>query len=345
MKSLAKTYLNSKIFDKPFYVLYFVTRRCNIKCPMCSIFTHGDKKQELTLPEIKELAKNLKEIGAGMVILTGGEPFLREDLHEIVHIFSSRGILVRGQSNGILVTREKLKACYDGGMGFFTVSLDSADRNKFDTMCGHKGLWDSAVNAIRMSVEMQPHGYSTLANTVISSRNIDELPDIARFVDSLGAFIGFDPVHIQENSTIYSNDKSMLVSGEDRARIEHSFKELIKLKKSGCRIGNSLKFIETAMECMLAGDYRWRCDAGRLFFGISDSGEIMPCKHFNGLSTNRGSSLAEIFRSKTFKEKCNSQIDGCGGCCWSGGRETSMLFHDNSVIFERMKTYFKKVIL
>jgi molybdenum cofactor biosynthesis enzyme MoaA len=52
-------------------------------------------EKELTLPEIDILAHNLDKMGVSMIILTGGEPFLRKDLPDVVRIFRKYNIHFR----------------------------------------------------------------------------------------------------------------------------------------------------------------------------------------------------------------------------------------------------------
>jgi molybdenum cofactor biosynthesis enzyme MoaA len=51
---------------------------------MCNIIKSNKEYKEMSLDDIRKVVKNLVKIGAGVVLLTGGEPFLREDLPEIV---------------------------------------------------------------------------------------------------------------------------------------------------------------------------------------------------------------------------------------------------------------------
>jgi MoaA/NifB/PqqE/SkfB family radical SAM enzyme len=339
-KSLARCFLGSKLLSKPFYAHFYVTRRCNLACPMCSVYRQADKNAELNVPEINRLAENIRDIGLGMIVLTGGEPFIREDLGDIVEAFSSRGIIVRVQTNGILVTAEKLKHCYDKGLDFVTVSLDSADELKFDKLCGHAGLWQKAVNTIKLSVEMKP-GNFTIVNTVVSRQNIEELPQIVKLVDSLGANSSLVPVHLADNNLIRNANSGMAFKPEDRSIIEKSYKEIMRLKKSGLRVGSSLKYLKDSMNYLLINDYKWKCDAGILYFVVFDNGDISPCDEYKGLHSNRGADICNIFNSAAFRDYSSNSRKSCAGCIWGCWRETSSLIHDNHIIGERIGFYIK----
>ena len=70
----------------PSYFIFYPTSRCNLKCSHCFYHDSLNKKfNELTLEELEKITKSMDPILH--LILTGGEPFLRHDLHKIVKIF------------------------------------------------------------------------------------------------------------------------------------------------------------------------------------------------------------------------------------------------------------------
>ena len=73
----------------------------------------------------------MAEIGVCIVLLIGGEPFVRRDLPEIVRAFTEVGIHVRLQTNG-LATKQALEACIANGAKDISISLDSLRPGKQD---------------------------------------------------------------------------------------------------------------------------------------------------------------------------------------------------------------------
>jgi len=67
----------------------------------------------------------MRKIGAGVVFLTGGEPFLRKDIHEIVKILVDQGLSPRIQTAGFQATREQFELCMEAGANDINISLDS----------------------------------------------------------------------------------------------------------------------------------------------------------------------------------------------------------------------------
>ena len=75
----------------------------------------------MNIDQINNVAHNLKKIGVNIVLLIGGEPFVRKDIHLIVKAFTSRGIHVRLQTNG-LATEEQLENCLKAGSSDISIS-------------------------------------------------------------------------------------------------------------------------------------------------------------------------------------------------------------------------------
>ena len=66
--------------DTPIYVQFYVTARCNLTCQQCNIIYANSDLRECSIDEVKHIADNLSEMGVAIVLLTGGEPFIRRDL-------------------------------------------------------------------------------------------------------------------------------------------------------------------------------------------------------------------------------------------------------------------------
>ena len=79
--SLAKAVITK---NQPIYVQFYITARCNLTCQQCNIIYANSDMRECTISEIEKIADNLAEMGVAIVLLTGGEPFIRRDLPEII---------------------------------------------------------------------------------------------------------------------------------------------------------------------------------------------------------------------------------------------------------------------
>src|SRR5258706_13735968 len=110
--------------NAPVYVQYYITARCNLTCQQCNIIYANSDVRECTLDEVKRMADNFARLGVATVLLTGGEPFTRLDLPEIIRAFESRGVHVRMQTNG-LASDERIHEAVEAGGRDISISLDS----------------------------------------------------------------------------------------------------------------------------------------------------------------------------------------------------------------------------
>ena len=108
----------------PIYVQFYITARCNLTCQQCNIIYANADMEECDLDKIKMIAQNLSKLGVSFVLLTGGEPYMRKDLPEIIKIFTENDIHVRMQTNGF-ANEEKIHESIENGGRDISISLDS----------------------------------------------------------------------------------------------------------------------------------------------------------------------------------------------------------------------------
>src|SRR5215216_4108199 len=118
-----------------------VTDRCNFRCVYCmpkevfgADYQFLERNQILTFEEITRLARIFVLHGVGKIRLTGGEPLVRKDLHQLVAMLSSISDLdLTLTTNGSLLARQA-QALKDAGLKRVSVSLDSLDDTTFKAM-------------------------------------------------------------------------------------------------------------------------------------------------------------------------------------------------------------------
>ena len=110
--------------NTPIYVQFYITARCNLTCEQCNIIYANADLKECSIFEIEKIADNFAKLGVAIILLTGGEPFARKDLHKIIYAFESRGIHVRMQTNGF-ASEEAIIKCIEAGGKDISISLDT----------------------------------------------------------------------------------------------------------------------------------------------------------------------------------------------------------------------------
>ncbi len=338
---MAQGLIRAKYFSAPFYAHFYVTEQCNLQCKMCNIWKR--KSKEMTIKEIEQCAKILKELKAQNIVITGGEPLLRPDIADIVMLLHDYGFSIRLQTNGTLITERKIRALTEAGLQNITISLDTLDHEKFDWICGSKDILQKVEKSLDIAADYMK-GF-IVVNIAVSRINISELPDIVRFVHSKGAYASIVPVHLQPDKSnqgfCYGYHQEMLFSNEALSEIEKVYAEIMKMKKESYRIINSRKFLKASLDYFRTGDYSWNCKAGERFFVVYPDGGVAPCDVFPALFNIKSNGLKK-FRSADYQESVRHLREGCSGCmigCW---RETNLFIDDFVTRMEHMQLYFRK---
>ncbi len=110
---VAQGFLTRKV---PVYAHYGITHRCNLTCKMCGIWRYGNRKEELELPQIQQMAERMRRLGVVQLSIGGGEPFACEYLEEAAKCFADQGLNTRVLTNGVGVSEARLRKCVDYGV-------------------------------------------------------------------------------------------------------------------------------------------------------------------------------------------------------------------------------------
>lgn len=98
-------------------VVWNVTNSCNMSCPHCySSAVKGRSEYGLCLADLKSIGIRLEEAGVRVVILSGGEPLLRNDVEELAVFLKGRRISCHLSTNGVLLTPERARSLRDAGI-------------------------------------------------------------------------------------------------------------------------------------------------------------------------------------------------------------------------------------
>lgn len=180
----------------PLAVGYELTHRCNLDCRYCD--RHAPLPHELSRDQSFFALEGLRAMGMRSISLDGGEPLLHPHVAELVDWLVMHGIVVRMNSNGLLVTRRmdvvrrlsKLKISLDG------------PRAVNDQVRG-KNAWNRAIEA---AIAARDVGVPVEFTCVIGSHNADRASELIELVGKLGFGVIFQPAR-----------ESLFVGGHARA--------------------------------------------------------------------------------------------------------------------------------
>ena len=167
--------------DKKPVVVWNITSRCNLKCVHCYASVTGACR-ELTTKQGLKLISGLKDYGVPVVLFSGGEPLIRDDLPELVEAATSAGMRAVISTNGTLITREKAEILGDMGLSYIGVSLDGLEDIN-DRFRGVSGAFAKALSGIENAMSA---GIKVGLRFTMNKRNYQEIPKIFDLMESQG---------------------------------------------------------------------------------------------------------------------------------------------------------------
>lgn len=160
-------------------VVWNVTKRCNLYCEHCYAGAEAvSAPGELSTAEGKALLDDLSEFGVPVVLFSGGEPLVRDDLVELVGYADNLGLRPVLSTNGTLLTTDRAAELRDAGLAYAGVSVDGLPETN-DAFRGQEGAFEAAVRGIENSLEV---GLKTGLRYTITERTA---PDLTGVVDLL----------------------------------------------------------------------------------------------------------------------------------------------------------------
>ena len=170
----------------PFTIAWEVTRACAFACRHCRAEAQPrPDPSELKTDEAFRLIDQIKEFGAPILILTGGDPMMRRDLFDLLAYAVERGLRTSlTPTTTRLVTPTALARVQASGVRRVAVSVDGPDAEVHDAFRGFPGSFDLAM---RIARDIGESGLSLQVNSTVSRYNVDRLDEIAELVSSLGA--------------------------------------------------------------------------------------------------------------------------------------------------------------
>lgn len=173
---------------KPFIAIWEVTRACGLVCQHCRADAqHEPHPEQLTTEQGKQLLSDLAsyERPKPLVVLTGGDPFERQDLEELVDYGTSLGLNVSlSPSVTPRLTPERIHRLHELGGKAMSMSLDGATAETHDAFRGFSGTFDTTVER---AADILQAGFRLQINSTLTKSNIREAPALLKTVMGMGA--------------------------------------------------------------------------------------------------------------------------------------------------------------
>ncbi len=159
-----------------------LTRACMLACKHCRAKAIKNRHpNELTTEECFDLIDQISKLKP-LLIITGGDPMMRDDLEDIVD-YASQSLRVAVAFSGTkLANEDRLKALKKAGVHRIAISIDGSNAEKHDGFRGVKGSFHDSLNVIKTAKKL---GIEFQINTTVTKENIYDLPNIAKLCSEL----------------------------------------------------------------------------------------------------------------------------------------------------------------
>lgn len=174
----------------PFIVIWEVTRACQLKCVHCRADAQlTADPRELTHEEGINLIDQIYDMDNPMLVFSGGDCMMREDLFELADYAVKKGMRVSMTPSATPnVTKDKMQRAKEVGLSRWGLSLDAPTAEIHDKFRGVPGSFDLTIEKIKYLNEL---GMPLQINTVISRYNYDHLEEMSKLVEELGAVMWY----------------------------------------------------------------------------------------------------------------------------------------------------------
>lgn len=308
---------------KPRIIAFEVTRRCRMNCVHCRASACADFTDDLTSGQCEKIIKSVADYNRCVLIFTGGEPFERDDIFELIDYANSCGLAVSLATCGYNFNDKTAQRLKNSGVLTLSFSLDSDNAEQHDNFRRTGGAFEKTLAAIDIAKKA---GLKFQINTTVTKLNADKLAALARLSESLGAYC-FNPFMLvpagraKELSAIALTankyEKVLRTVAQLKAespidvrftcapRFAPVFKQLFpdsKKKAYGCLAASDFAFISHTGDVQTCG-----------FLEIS-AGNILTAGDFASIWEN--SDFLNSIRQKNFTGKCGdcNYAETCGGC-------------------------------
>lgn len=290
-------------------VLWEITNTCNYYCSYCMFSCEAKKyEEELTTEEVKRAIKELKENNFTYIKFTGGEPFTRKDMTEILEYASKLGFDMDISTNASLITDEIARKLKSINFPMVHVSLDGNDKYSHEYVRG-ENTFEKTLRGIKY---LTNNNIYTRIGTVIYKQNEDRLEEIVKlaielkaneiifsFMEAVGRLAGDETIISKRTiNSVKEEIEKLVLKYKEQIQVKYSFTENKVTVAEGC------------------------CPAVNKFLYINNLGQVSPCTwvvannpEYKSKLTLKNSTFKEIIQSEPIQKYLKyieeNKIKGC----------------------------------
>ena len=251
-----------------------LTPRCSLNCKMCYIRMTPEQMKplgsECSIDRWIHLAQEARDMGLAFLLLTGGEPFLRQDIFELLSALNTMGIVVDINSNGPLINETVVDRLLRTPPSKINITLYGASRETYEKLCGDGMAFDRVVDAIDL---LRQAGILVCLNATLTPDNLGDLEAMTCFALERGLVLRttayvMPPSRRGVLETAYRLPSKDAGEAAFRAQLLFNGEDAMK-RRAISQLAREDCYHDTGEGI--------QCLAGRSQFWISWNGMLLPC--------------------------------------------------------------------
>lgn len=251
----------------PLRVMFELTYKCNFSCRHCYVpfsFREKSKKEELKTKEVFSILDQLRDIGCFYLGFTGGEPFVRKDIMDILWYAKRCGFKVIIYTNGSLIDENVADELARLAPNKVDITIPAMTESAFEQITGVSGYRDKVFKAIDL---LHKRGVALGFKTCVLKENESQIKDIQNFASRLGSLHRLDNMlsHCLDGSKEPYKYKVSSYLGRTQEVNKCDSTEITSKPNSKLKQNNSL----------------FRCSVGKSQVAITPFAEMKMCLFIN----------------------------------------------------------------
>lgn len=239
-----------------------LTFRCNLNCAHCYV-AYDPQKKEMTYKEVCRILDEITEAGCLWLLISGGEPFMRDDILDIYTYAKKKGLLITLFTNGTLITPEIADYLKEWPPFSVEITLYGITKETYERVTGVAGSFERCMKGINLLLKRK---IPLKLKTTVMILNYHELWKIKKYVEDLGVEFRFDAV-LSPKLDGSKEPCKLRISPEEVVKLDLADEERLKEWKEFCK-----KFWGPA-----ESDRLYNCGAGLTSFHIDPYGQMSIC--------------------------------------------------------------------
>ncbi len=353
--------IRNRFFSKdPFFLIFYVTARCNARCNFCYYWDNiveWRSRKHLEVDEIEKITRKIQSLQ--QLTISGGEPFLREELAEICSMFikNSNAQFVTIPTNGVLT--KKIKSTLEKVLPAhpdvnFRIGLSTPEiGEKLDDLYGVKNAFEQHQESYRMMTSLRKKfpNLSMDAGIVYSSYNADHILDIVNYV--LENMEGCNPIiSAVRGKPRLAESKDISIDDLERT---YSYVKKNVPKINNRAFANTMNLMrdmvhEITVKTMQGNQMVIPCKAGEKLLVVYDNGDIYPCELLEkpmGNIRDFDYDLNRVAKTQASQEIVKEIVDTKCHCTWECANNNNIVFSNKyslSLASKLLKRQFHELV-